>query len=58
MSEAKKQEAREELGRKLRALASSAQSAQDYIGDLENLGEILSDMQGDLNRAFALAERL
>ena len=51
-------EAREELRLKLRSIAASAQDAQDYFDDLENLGELLEDMQGDLNRALVLAERL
>lgn len=58
MVEATKREAREELRLKLRSIAASAQDAQDFFDDIEALGERLEDMQGDLNRAFALAERL
>lgn len=51
-------EARQELTLKLRSIAASANDAQGAVHDLEQLGACLEDMQGDLNRAFALAEKI
>ncbi len=53
-----KKAAREELLRKLRSIAASANDARDYLHDIESLGGYLDDMMNDLERARGLAERI
>jgi hypothetical protein len=50
-----KSEQRDELLRKLRSIAASANDAQDHVSNIEELGSRLDDIQDDLNRAILIA---